>query len=46
MNLRWSFRLLRWERGVRAIERGRVPQRLWNRAVSRMLRAAGRKLYR
>lgn len=44
--LGWFFRGLRLARDVRAVRRGRVPQRLWNRAVSRGLRAIGRKLYR
>lgn len=44
--MRWLFRILRWSRDVKAIERGRVPQRLWNRSVSVGLRAIGRKLYR
>lgn len=46
MNMRWLFRLLRFERDVKAVERGRVGQRLWNRAVSKVLRKGARKLYR
>jgi hypothetical protein len=44
MNLRqWFFRLLRWERDFKAIERGRVPERIWNRGVSTLLRKVARK---
>lgn len=45
-SLRWLFRLLRLSRDVTAVRRGRVPQRLWNRAVSRMAYKVVRKLYR
>lgn len=44
--MKWLFRLLRWSRDVKAIERGRVPQRIYNRMISRGLRAVGRRLYR
>ena len=44
--LRWFFRFLRYERDAKAIARGRIGQRMWNRFVSRMLRKGARKLYR
>ncbi len=33
-------------RDINALRRGRLPQRLWNRAVGRALAALGRSLYR
>jgi hypothetical protein len=42
----WFFRLLRCQRDVKAIERGRMPQRFWNRTVSKVLRNGARRLYR
>jgi len=41
--VRWFFQLLRWQRDGKAIERGRVPRRIWNRGVSKLLRRTGRK---
>ena len=44
--VRWFFSLLRWQRDVKAVERGRMPQRIWNRFVSEVLWRVARKLYR
>lgn len=44
--MKWLFRLLRWSRDVKAVTKGRVPQRIWNHAVSKGLRRLGRKLYK
>jgi hypothetical protein len=40
------FMFLRFVRDIKAISRGRLGQRIYNRGVSRGLRAVGRKLYR
>lgn len=40
------FKILRASRDLRAVRRGRVPQRVWNRGVSRLLRGVGRRLYK
>lgn len=44
--IRFLLRLLRWERDAKAIAHGRVPNRIWNRGVSRVGRHFMRKLYR
>ena len=43
---RLLFRALRYYRDARAVARGRVPQRLWNRAVSAGWRRIARKVYK
>ena len=40
------YRLLAYWRDIRAVARGRIAQRLWNRAVGRMLGGIGRSLYK
>lgn len=40
------FRFLKVQRDVRAVQRGRIPQRLWNRVVSHEGWKLLRKLYR
>ena len=46
MNLRPLFRVLRAERDLKAIAKGRAPQRVWNRGVSTVARRVARSLYR
>lgn len=45
MDLRWLFRVLRYERDAKAIAKGRINERMWNRAVSKQLRRVAQKLY-
>lgn len=40
--MKWFFRLMRWHRNVKAIVRGKISQRIWNRAVTHV----ARKFYR
>ena len=40
------YQIIGYWRDVQAISRGRVGQRLWNRAVGRLLGRLGRSLYR
>lgn len=40
------YRGARLTRNIQAIRRGRVPQRLWNIVVGRLLGAIGRSLYK
>lgn len=40
------YQVLAYWRDARAISRGRIGQRLWNRAVGRLLGALGRSLYK
>lgn len=44
--MRWLFTVLRLCRDARALSRGRLGPRLWNRAVSAGWRKARRKLYK
>jgi len=44
--LRFLFAINRWLRDLRAIQNGRIGQRIYNRGVTKGLRALGRKLYR
>jgi hypothetical protein len=47
MNVRaWLYRLARLLGDVRAVERGRVGQRLWNRSVGRASRRILRRLWK
>ena len=43
--LRRLFRALRIWRDARALARGRYPQRVWNRGVTRTALRVARKLY-
>ena len=43
---RFLFAINRWLRDLRAIQNGRIGRRIYNRGVSRGLRAIGRRLYR
>jgi hypothetical protein len=43
---RFLFRLLRTSRNIRAVRRGRIAQRVWNRGVSKVGWRILRRLYR
>lgn len=43
---KWIFRARRYERDVKAVRRGRIGKRIWNRGVSRVGWSLLRKLYR
>lgn len=41
-----EYQVRAWIRDIRAIRKGRIKERIWNRFVAKVLGAIGRKLYK